>query len=316
MAIRNSAIFTLSFSILLLACQGTQFLSTNTPIPTMTTPIASELETCPTNVAKWEFTDLPASLGSQSKWKKITPSCVYEKLQRAVAWSIAVENGYTSPEAANRLRLSGEPWRIGKWTGASLTVTLELSQGPTPLLLATTAYMTGLHSWRVNKSGSYVDKRILGGCYHTASLVGTKWESWGDPYPAICVVWVVSPKGNGLLINVLDKPLIKASPTFTQERDEVNYEFYGYDATTNEWKFLGRPSSKALPPRPTDDVQPYLSFAEWHEQVVWDAEWNKNIFDMPSVALPEGWRTFPPDNIAAILEIMNSEYDKERAFTP
>jgi hypothetical protein len=79
--------------------------------PTPTAPVLSAGPTallCPVNADEWSLADVPISIN----YKSIQPACVYEGLEKTIAWALAVRNGYSRDQARELLGFSEMPMRL------------------------------------------------------------------------------------------------------------------------------------------------------------------------------------------------------------
>ncbi|MBL0348094.1 hypothetical protein [Candidatus Villigracilis affinis] len=62
---------------------------------------------CPTDSSEWSFTPTMIS----ENYQIIQPACVYQGLEKSIAWALAVREGYSRAEATELLGFSEMPMR-------------------------------------------------------------------------------------------------------------------------------------------------------------------------------------------------------------
>src|SRR5512134_3165658 len=87
---------------------ATQFTETSeTEPPAPMEPKGSVSYGCPTDSAEWSFTPTLIS----ENYQIIQPACVYQGLERTIAWALAVGEGYSRAEATQQLGFTEMPMR-------------------------------------------------------------------------------------------------------------------------------------------------------------------------------------------------------------
>ena len=162
-----------------------------TPIPTSTEQItAPELpvEECPSNPADWTFTNNVTVPGSNLKL--IDTPCIYEKLEKTVAWVYATTAlGYTRSAAADALGLSNDGL-ISYSPTEQITVLTDYKDEPQQVEVVMAMNNRNLAEWRVSADGESAVEMTFSGCFQTSEISGGEVTSWGDGYPVICQSYV------------------------------------------------------------------------------------------------------------------------------
>jgi hypothetical protein len=179
------------------------------PIPTSTEPITEPVlpvEKCPSNPADWTFTNHVTVPGSNLKL--IHTPCVYEKLEKTVAWVYATTAlGYTRSAAADALGLSKDGLISYPPTG-QITVLTDYKDEPQQVEVVMALDNWNLAEWRVNANEETGVEFTLGGCFDTITISGGEVTAWGDGYPVVCKFYAdyryqyIVSKINGRLLTI------------------------------------------------------------------------------------------------------------------
>ncbi len=143
------------------------------------TPVAELYEPgCPTDPAKWDFADpvIPQN------YKVIQPACVYQGLEKTIAWALAVRSGYSRAQATELLGFAAMPMRQldqVKIMGVKGVLDVPVSFIPPN---------GNLTEWRIDARGNPTVTYALRGCFRTSTVEGNRLETWGGDYPVICLV--------------------------------------------------------------------------------------------------------------------------------
>ncbi len=129
---------------------------------------------CPVNADEWSLTDVFISIN----YKVIQPACVYEGLEKTIAWALAVRNGYSREQARELLGFSEMPMR--QMDQAKI---LTDTQGPMEVALHFIPPTADFTEWRVNDNGGPAVTYGLRGCFRTSTVIGNQIEIWGGEYP-------------------------------------------------------------------------------------------------------------------------------------
>ena len=154
-------------------------------IPTETAATAGpiiQFEGCPADPASWTLSNQMAMPGSNLKI--ITPQCVYDNLEKTVAWVYATTAlGYTRADAAMTLGLQSNTLITNL---ASVTVLTDFNDQPQTVDVISAVNNSKLAEWRVKANGQTSLEMSFSGCFTTSTLTGGQIKSWGNGYPVVC----------------------------------------------------------------------------------------------------------------------------------
>jgi hypothetical protein len=252
--------------------------------PTATQPaIAEPYEPgCPTDPAWWSFADpvIPQN------YKIIQPACVYQGLEKTVAWALAIREGYSRAQATERLGFSEMPMRQ-----------LDQVKIPSPdgTLAVPVSFIPSnpdFTEWRINASGGPAVTYALRGCFRTSTVVGNRVDVWGGDYPVICMV--VEDAENTHILYSLSGHSYSSSATPMR-----SFLLFGY-VGNGDWVWLGTQSDPKLEiVDHVSNANDRLTIATLYDSQPWDAEWLERVYQLEMQPLPEGWERF------------NDEYEKQ-----
>jgi hypothetical protein len=107
-----------------------------------------------------------------SNLKLITTPCVYEKLEKTVAWVYATTAlGYTRLAAADALGLSKDSLISYSPTG-QITVLTDYKDEPQQVEVVMALNNSNLAEWRITTNGDTGVAFTFGGCFRTSQLSG------------------------------------------------------------------------------------------------------------------------------------------------
>ena len=159
-------------------------LPTTTVAPVATETIApspsggTDVLGCPTDSSEWSFTPTMIS----ETYLVIQPACVYQGLEKTIAWALAVRQGYSPAEATKLLGFSTMPMRQME------TVTIPNANELIDVPVSFIPTHPDFKEWRLNERGKASVTYALRGCFETSSVEGNRVEIWGGEYPVICLV--------------------------------------------------------------------------------------------------------------------------------
>jgi len=271
---------------------------TPTPLPPTATPTVT-LEPCPTDPEGWTLVDVVPG----DNYKRIEPTCAYAGLERAVAWALAINLGYTRAEAAQALGFETFPMvRLGK---IKLVTNFK---GPMEVRLRHTVDHPDFAEWRVDANKEPAIAYSLRGCFRTYTIVGNRREDWGTGYPVICVV-AQDIEGMGLS-SLNEYFYMTGNMIFSR-----TFTLFGY-AGNGKWIWLGDKDA-AYPIEDADRMRKERQdVAGRYGAVVWDAAWIEQTFRLSMRPLPENWQYFNHEaDKQAILDILNT-YSASQGGSP
>lgn len=260
---------------------------TATPVPA--SPTAAAVETCPSDPEQWTLADVP--LGGNLK--RIEPACVYDGLGRAMAWALAVREGYTRREATQLLGFSDVPVEPRD----SLTI-LTNTEGPLSVPLTFPPLHPDYAEWRV-RNGAPAMTYSLRGCFRTYEIVGNQRREWGEGYVVICTL--VEDSEAAYSVMGLGDHLYSAS--VQPLRKTV---FFGYRGR-HAWIWLGawKDVSYSLDQKKAGQDRALVS--NGYGAPIWNAAWLEKTYGLAMVPLPANWWTYTDNaELQAIVDALNS----------
>lgn len=243
----------------------------------VTTPAVNRVYVpgCPTDPDQWSLADVVI----RQNYKVIQPACVYEGLEKTVAWALAVRNGFSRAEATSALGFYEMPMKHLH----QVTILTE-TNGPLDIPVSFIPPNPDFTEWRVNANGESSVVYALRGCFRTSSVVGNRLETWGGDYPVICVV--IEDAENTSVIYRLGEH-IYTSPAIPTR----SFLLFGY-AGDGSWAWLGTQSDPKIE---IDDAAKYandrLTIATLYDSQPWDMKWVTRRYSLEMKALPESWIT-------------------------
>ncbi len=228
---------------------------------------------CPTDPAKWSLS--PVYEGTL--YDVIQPACVYQGLEKTVAWALAVREGYSRAEATQRLGFAEMPMRQLDH------VTIPASSNGTTLVPV--SYIPpnpDFTEWRLKPDGSPAVTYALRGCFRTTTVVGNRLETWGGNYPVICLV--VEDAENTHIVYSLD------GHTYTAVANPMrSFLLFGY-VSDNQWVWLGTQDDPKLEiTDPEQNARDRLTIAKLYDSQPWDAHWLESAYGLSMQTPPLSW---------------------------
>ena len=251
-----------------------------TEIPATETIEASTSSGCPTDSTKWSFTPTVIS----ETYQVIQPACVYQGLEKTIAWALAVREGYSRAEATELLGFSEMPIRQME------TVTIpknanELVDVPVSFIPPHPEF----REWRLNDRGKAAVTYALRGCFETSSIKGNRVEIWGGEYSVICLV-VEDAENTQILYSLNGHMYI--SPA-TPMRSFLLFGYLG----DGQWVWLGTQIEPKLEITNAEEIaSDRLTVATLYDSQPWDAKWLSVTHHLDMQPLPEGWKSFTDEN--------------------
>jgi hypothetical protein len=229
---------------------------------------------CPKDAAHWSLADtvLP------DRYKIIQPACVYEGLERTIAWALAVRNGYSRAEATQALGFTQMPMRQLR----QVTILSE-RQAAMDVPVSFIPSDPNFTEWHVDTYGQPSTVYALRGCFHTSTVVGNRVETWGGEYPVICVV--IEDALHSGVVYKLGEYLYTSTAVPTR-----SFLLFGY-AGEETWIWLGTQMDPRLDIDNAEQfAQDRLTIATLYDSQPWDTEWWKRQFELAPKPLPSGWQ--------------------------
>lgn len=150
-------------------------------IPTETAVVTAPIipvEDCPSDPASWTLSE--NATVPTSNLKALGPQCVYDKLEKTVAWAYATTGlGYTRADAAAKLALSLDGL-IAYPTKSHIMVVTDFNNQPQPVDVVIAADNAPFAEWSVDANGATGLELSFSGCFSTAILSGGEVQTWGS----------------------------------------------------------------------------------------------------------------------------------------
>lgn len=235
---------------------------------------------CPTDSREWSFTPTLISENHQV----IQPACVYQGLERTVAWALAVREGYSRAEATKQLGFSEMPMRQLERVTIPKDAD-ELVDVPVGFIPPNPDFT----EWRLNERGEPAVTYALRGCFRTSTITGNRVEAWGGDYAVVCLV--VEDAENTHIVYSLN------GHTYTSPATPMrSFLLFGY-VSDGYWAWLGTQTEpKVEIADPQANASDRLTVATLYDSQPWDAKWLMNVHHLPMRPLPENWQNLTDEN--------------------
>ncbi len=235
---------------------------------------------CPTDSADWSLT--PSYISEN--YNVIQPACVYQGLEKTIAWALAVREGYSRAEATQQLGLNEMPMRQMK--------TVPIPANAKGLAAVPVSFIPpnpDFTEWRLNANGEAAVTYALRGCFRTSTVVGNRMEIWGGDYPVICLV-VEDAENTHIVYSLNDH-------TYNSPAKPMrSFLLFGYLSYGN-WVWLGTQDDPKL--EITDlkaNAKERLTVATLYDSYPWDAKWLMNTYHLIMQPPPEHWQTMTDES--------------------
>jgi hypothetical protein len=230
---------------------------------------------CPTDSSKWSFTPTLIS----ETYQVIQPACVYQGLEKTIAWALAVREGYSRAEATELLGFSEMPMRQMETVTIPKTAN-ELVDVPVSFIPPHPEF----REWRLNDRGKATVTYALRGCFETSSVKGNRVEIWGGEYSVICLV--VEDAENTHILYSLNGHTYASSATPMR-----SFLLFGY-LGDGQWVWLGTQTEPKLEiADPTDNASDRLTVATLYDSQPWASKWLLDTYHLEMQLLPVNWQT-------------------------
>jgi hypothetical protein len=235
---------------------------------------------CPTDSSGWSFTPTMIS----QNYQVIQPACVYQGLEKTIAWALAIREGYSRAEATELLGFSEMPMRQME--------TVTLPKDANDLVDVPVSFIPPhpeFKEWRLNINGKPAVAYGLRGCFETSSVKGNRVEIWGGEYPVICLV-VEDAENTHILYELNDHMY---TSTATPIRSFLLFGYLG----DGQWVWLGTQTEPKLEiTNAKENASDRLTVATLYDSQPWDAKWLSNTYHLDMQPLPENWQSFKDEN--------------------
>jgi hypothetical protein len=271
--------------------------ATQTSIPS---PIPTSLEKevgCPTDSTEWSLTPTVIS----TNYNVIQPACVYQGLEKTIAWALAIHEGYSRKEATQELGFSQMPIRAVK------TVGLPDNDGkPVNVPVSFVPMHPDFTEWRLDENSEPTITYALRGCFRTSNVEGNRIDIWGGDYPVICLV--MEDAENTYVVYSLEGHVYTSTATPMR-----SFLLFGY-VSDGDWVWLGtRTSPKLEITDPQANARERLTIATLYDSKPWDARWLMNTWHLVMQSPPKNWQSQKDKaELQTILDLVSAQ-SKEAA---
>jgi hypothetical protein len=235
---------------------------------------------CPTDPNAWSLTPTFIS----ENYHVIQPACVYQGLEKTVAWALAVRQGYSRAEATELLGFTQMPMRQME--------TVMIPKHANELVDVPVSFIPPhpeFREWRMNERGEPAITYALRGCFRTSSIRGNRLETWGGEYPVICLV--AEDAENTHIHYSLNGHAYTAAATPMR-----SFLLFGY-LEDGLWVWLGTQTEPKLEITNAGEIaSDRLTVATLYDSRPWDARWLSGTHQLDMRALPEDWQSLTNEN--------------------
>ena len=235
---------------------------------------------CPTDSSEWSFTPTMIS----ENYQIIQPACVYQGLEKTIAWALAIREGYSRAEATELLGFSEMPMRQME--------TVTLPKDTNDLVDVPVSFIPpnpDFKEWRLNANGKAAVAYGLRGCFETSSVNGNRVEIWGGEYPVICLV--VEDAENTHILYALNDHIYTSTATPIR-----SFLLFGY-LGDGQWVWLGTQTEPKLEITDAkENASDRLTVATLYDSQPWDAKWLSTTYHLDMQTLPENWQSLTDEN--------------------
>lgn len=235
---------------------------------------------CPTDSSEWSFTPTMIS----ENYQIIQPACVYQGLEKTIAWALAIREGYSRAEATELLGFSEMPMRQME--------TVTLPKDANDLVDVPVSFIPpnpDFKEWRLNANGKAAVAYGLRGCFETSSVKGNRVEIWGGEYPVICLV--VEDAENTHILYALNDHIYTSTATPIR-----SFLLFGY-LGDGQWVWLGTQTQPKLEITDAkENASDRLTVATLYDSQPWDAKWLSTTYHLDMQTLPENWQSLTDEN--------------------
>jgi hypothetical protein len=262
------------------------------PVSTISTAPSATPEACPSDPEDWTMTEIAPG----DVLLRIEPACVYQGLERTVAFSLGITQGYSRQEVADILGFEKLPMvRLAHVTIANLN-------GPIPMDVAFAIDVPPFKEWIFREDGKPASSITLQGCFRTYTIVGNERQNWDENgYPVVCRVSYDHESTGGAICMGDECYSIANNPVSNRE-----FSLFGY-AGNGQWVWLGSEidtSSKLDSQTMSEDR---AVSAQLQGVGPWDQDWLKQAYGLEIQPLPENWQSFTDESYKqAVLDALNN----------
>ena len=250
--------------------------------PLKTEPVAITSPTssgCPIDPAEWSLTPTIAS----NNYKAIQPACVYQGLEKTIAWALAVREGYSRAQATQQLGFTEMPMR--QLQSVTVPNTMGLDEVPVSFIPPNPEFT----EWRLDANNGTAVTYALRGCFRTSTVTGNRVDMWGGDYPVICLV-VEDAENTHIVYSLNDHNFTSIAKPMR------SFLLFGY-VSDNLWVWLGTQDDPKLEIKDSrTNAKERLTVATLYDSQPWGAKWLMDFYRLNMQPLPKQWQTLTDEN--------------------
>lgn len=238
---------------------------------------------CPSDSSDWSFVDIPDS----SNFKRIDPPCVYQGLNKPLAWMLAAHGaGYSNQDAINKLAFTELPFDNHQ---SAMDFLPNIGDKPVTMKMAWFPLHKDFQEWYVVGQAVVSDVVVVNGCYRTYNLVGNGskmyWSAQyqSSSYTAICDV--AEDRPNGWIVSALDGNVYSTSVSSRRILAEFAYD---NRPEYHSWYFLGY--SNYMPMSADQLSATETGLQQELNSPLWNLAWLNQVHGLSAQMLPPNWQ--------------------------
>jgi hypothetical protein len=261
-------------------------IATSAPAPT------AVAESCPTDPEDWTLKEIAPG----DVLLRIEPACIYEGLERTVAFALGITEGYSRQAAADALGFEKLPMVRLK------QVTIANPNGPLLMDVGFAIDVPDFTEWYFNDKLRPSTSMALQGCFRTYTIAGNEKQNWDENgYPVVCRV-SSDNESMGATICFGDVCYTDTSPIPTKR----GFALFGY-AGNGRWDWLGTEKDTFIELDPQTMSNDRSTSAQLQGVGPWEAAWLKLAYGLDMRPLPENWKSFEDKaNLQQVLDALNA----------
>jgi hypothetical protein len=251
--------------------------TSNTPLPTPTfTPEPTKFTgPCPTNPEDWSLVETTPG----DSMKHIEPTCVYEGLERTMAFVLGIKEGYSRKAVADVLGFEELPMQ------PPFQVTVPFPNGPELMTVTIEIAVPIFKEWMFQDDGKSAISLALQGCFNTYTVVDNEKKYWDDNgYEVLCRV-SYDDEASGGAICLGD--LCYAETGYPSSRR--SFLLFGY-AGDGQWNWLGEEGVTEVELDSQTMSKDRANSAQKQGVGPWDGIWLEQVYGLTMQPLPENWQ--------------------------
>ncbi len=242
---------------------------------------------CPSDSADWNFVDVL----DNSNFKRIDPPCVYQGMNRTIAYYLASEGaGWKKADALQKLGYTGD----FPYDNSLDTIDVLPTDASSNMFTVKTSWLPwhkDFQLWYVANNTVVSHTITVTGCYRTFNIVGNQKQYWSQQwapssYTTICQIAEEFPAGSNVY-QVDDAVYFR---TNAQPGVELGYLAYDNRSQYQSWYFVGWDDSSWHIISAADMVGIKNSSQQLINSPVWDLSWLEQNYGISPLPLPANWQ--------------------------